>query len=278
GDARGRRPPPDAGRRDALGLRPGQARRRPPERPAQEGRARQAVAPRLLHGRRDPDARAGDDLELAGAGSHVERRPVERQPVVLARQRERLAEPARPGAEEPARLEAAALLHRLDAGERLERPDQNRVRDALRLADEVETPVDAVGAVDVRVAGRAEHRRVALRPAAVAVSRRILVVVGLDLDDHAADPVDVELRADELRRDLVDTALEVQSAFRSKRTWSRHSPAISRNRFASPNRSKPFFSSTRCEATLSTSVPASSRGSSSSPKAESTTSASAAVA
>src|SRR5205823_11416756 len=115
GDARGRRPPPDAGRRDALGLRPGQARRRPPERPAQEGRARQAVAPGLLHGLRDPDPRPGDDLDLVGAGPDVEGRPVERQPVVLACQPERLTEPARPGAEKPGRLEAAALLHHLDA-------------------------------------------------------------------------------------------------------------------------------------------------------------------
>src|SRR4029077_8192796 len=102
------------------------------------------------------------------------------------------------------------------------------------LAGEVQAPLDAVGAVDVRVPRRAEHRLVALRAAAVAVRSRILVIVGLDLDDHAADAVDVELRADELRRHLVNASLEPQSAVRSKSTWSRHSPAMKRNRFASP--------------------------------------------
>ena len=93
----------------------------------------------------------------------------------------------------------------------------------------------AVGAVDVRVTGRAEHRRIALGAAAVAVRGRILLVVGLDLDDHAADTVDVELGADELGGDLVDAAGEtVHSAMRSKSTWSRHSPAISRKRRARP--------------------------------------------
>ena len=46
--------------------------------------------------------------------------------------------------------------------------------DALFLADEVEAPVDPVRAVDVGVAGRAEHRRVPLGAAAVAVARRVL--------------------------------------------------------------------------------------------------------
>jgi hypothetical protein len=63
--------------------------------------------------------------------------------------------------------------------------------------------VDAVRAVDVGVAAAEEHRGVARGAAVeVAVARGVLVVVGLDLDDHAADAVDVELGADELRRDL----------------------------------------------------------------------------
>src|SRR4029079_520758 len=45
----------------------------------------------------------------------------------------------------------------------------------------------------------------------------------------------------------------------SKQRWSRQAPAIRRYARARPIRSNPFFSSTRCEATLSTSVPASSR-------------------
>jgi len=40
------------------------------------------------------------------------------------------------------------------------------------------------------------------------MTRRILVVVGLDLDDPAAHAVDEERRADQLRRDVVDAARE----------------------------------------------------------------------
>ena len=68
--------------------------------------------------------------------------------------------------------------------------------------------MDAVRAVDVGAAGRAEHRRVPLRAAAEAVRGGIVAVVRLHLDDPAADAVDVELGADELRRDLVHAARE----------------------------------------------------------------------
>ena len=50
--------------------------------------------------------------------------------------------------------------------------------------------MDAVGTVDVRIPGRAEHHGVALGAANVGMRRRIGVVIGLDLDDHAADAID----------------------------------------------------------------------------------------
>jgi hypothetical protein len=53
------------------------------------------------------------------------------------------------------------------------------------------------------VAGRPEHRGVAGGAAGVAVRRRILMVVGLDLDDRAADAVDEERRSDQLLGDFV---------------------------------------------------------------------------
>jgi hypothetical protein len=47
----------------------------------------------------------------------------------------------------------------------------------------------------------------------------ILVVVRLDLDDGATDAVDEELRADQLRRELVDVPPQVQErALRSAST------------------------------------------------------------
>ena len=55
--------------------------------------------------------------------------------------------------------------------------------------------MDTVGPVDVGVAAGQEHGGVALGAAvAKAVAGRILVVVGLDLDDDPADAVDVQLR------------------------------------------------------------------------------------
>ena len=65
-----------------------------------------------------------------------------------------------------------------------------------------------VGAIDVRMAGRPEHRGVARGAAVEAMRRRILVVVCLDLDDRAADAVDQQGRADQVRRDVVDAAIE----------------------------------------------------------------------
>src|SRR5205807_2804997 len=53
--------------------------------------------------------------------------------------------------------------------------------------------------------------------------------------------------------------LDAHSATRWNRMWSRQSPAMRRYRGATPIRTKPFFSSTRWDARLSTSVPASRR-------------------
>ena len=135
---------------------------------------------------------------------------------MLARDAECLAEPARPAAEEPWVVEPAPLAHRVETVRRLERAHEHRVRDALVLADEVQAPVDPVRAVDVRVAGRAEHRGVPLGTAAEAVARRVLVVVGLDLDDPPADPVDEQRHADQRGRDLVDAAGEEASAWSAR--------------------------------------------------------------
>ena len=119
---------------------------------------------------------------------------------------EGLAELARAGAEGPLGADAAPRAHDVETVRRLERADQHRLGAAGLVAHEVEAPVDAVGAVDVRVARRAEHDRVPRRLPAEAVTRGILLVVGLDLDDPAADAVDEERHADQVGRDLVNGA------------------------------------------------------------------------
>ena len=146
-----------------------------------------------------------------------ERRLVERESVVLACDAERLAQPPRPRAQQPVVADSAPGAHRVEPVRRLERSDEDCVRHANVLADEVEAPVDAVRAVHVRVAGRAEHGGVARGLAAVAVRGRILVVVRLDLDDHAADSVDEQRDADQVGRDVVDAAGEELTPERARR-------------------------------------------------------------
>ena len=89
------------------------------------------------------------------------------------------------GAELLERVHAAALAHGGDPGERLERADQDRRADPLRLADRVDERVDAVGAVDVGRAGRAEEHVRARRQPDVGVAGGLGLVVGLGLHDHA---------------------------------------------------------------------------------------------
>src|SRR5204863_4890766 len=106
-----------------------------------------------------------------------EGRAVEREAVVTACDRERLAELPRAGAQGAHLLDAAAAALGLDPLGRLERADQRRLGHALRSADQIQTPVDSVGAVHVRMPGRTEHRLVPLRAAAVGVAGGIFLVV-----------------------------------------------------------------------------------------------------
>ena len=73
---------------------------------------------------------------------------------------QRLRELARPGAEVQIALLGTPLAHQVDSGQRLQRPDQNRGPDAGRLTHRIQQCVDAVGAVDIGTARRAEKRAV----------------------------------------------------------------------------------------------------------------------
>ena len=105
-------------------------------------------------------------------------------------------------------MQAAPPPHRRQSVYGLKRADQHRAGAAFFLAHEIEAPVDTVGSVDVGVAGRAEHHGVALGSAVIGVRRRVGVVIGLELDDDAADATDEQRRTDELGRDLVHGAVE----------------------------------------------------------------------
>src|SRR5215204_6135246 len=120
----------------------------------------------MLGGLGDADARTNRGLRryVGAAGAELERRALERQAVMHDRDAERLADLAGPRAERARIVEPAPLAHRLEPGRRLERPDQHGAGAALRLADEVQAPVDAVGAVDIGIARRSEHDGVSRRP------------------------------------------------------------------------------------------------------------------
>ena len=100
--------------------------------------------------------------------------------------------------------------HRLDAVRRLERPDQHRRALARRAADDVDAPVDPVGAVDVEAAGRPEHHLVPRRQPGVAVRRRVVLPVRLGLDHHPADAVDEQRPADHVPGSAEDVARQVE--------------------------------------------------------------------
>src|SRR6266568_1214576 len=97
------------------------------------------------------------------------------------RDRERLTELSGSRTERAHGVEPAAYALGVNPVRRLERAHENRFRNSLHTADEIQAPVDAVRAVDVRVARRSEHRLVAFAAATEAVAGRIFLIVRLDL-------------------------------------------------------------------------------------------------
>src|SRR5262249_3862451 len=114
------------------------------ERLAQEARAGDAVAPRLVHGLGEADARADGDLYLAGPPVQLERRGVERQAVVRPRNAERLAHPAGPAAEQALVRKPTSPAHLCQPLQRLDGADQHRTGASFGFAYEVHAPMDSV--------------------------------------------------------------------------------------------------------------------------------------
>src|SRR6516162_10868895 len=95
---------------------------------------------------------------------------------------------------------------------RLQRADQDRARRAFLLADEIDAPVDAVGAIDIGKARWSEHHGVARRRPAEGMRGRVGVMVRLDFDDDPADAADQKGRADQIGRDHMYAAREKAAA------------------------------------------------------------------
>src|SRR5215207_3138329 len=178
------------------------ARRSPPGRAAgHTGAARGDIRaagvkgpPGPVGGGRDPDPAGPADL--AGrdrpARAQLHRPRVQGGAVGPAGQAEGLAEAGRAAGQVAGAAGRAPGPHALDPADRLAGPEQHRLGDPLGAADHVGAPVHPVGEVEVEVAGRAEHDRVAGGGAAVGVAGRVEPgpVVGLGLDQPGgADPL-----------------------------------------------------------------------------------------
>ena len=174
-------------------------------RPRQEAAARRAEAPRQLGCLGDPDALVDDDLDVSPRPRprrEHDRPDREVAAVVLELDVERLGELPGTRAQALEALQATPLAHQLDPLQRLERPDQHPGADPFGLADGVQQRVDPVGAIHVRPARRTEQGRCARCEAHERVARRLRVVVGLGLDDHARRACVRDHAADQVAGDL----------------------------------------------------------------------------
>ncbi len=176
---------------------------------AQEFRTLQPVSPRARRSAPflvSPHPHARDDLKLAITRVQGERGSIERQPIVGVGNAERFGQLAGPRTERTFVVEEASPPHRRDTVGRFQCADQDRAGGAGLFADEIDAPVDAVGAVDIGKSGRSEHHGISRRRPPIGMRRRLGVMVGLEFDDDAADAIDQKGRADQVGRDLEHAA------------------------------------------------------------------------
>ncbi len=107
----------------------------------------------------------------------------------LAADAQRLAQPARPGAQESQLGQAPALLHHCQPLQRLYRPQQYTGAVAGRPAHQVQAPVQAIRAVHIGMAWRPKHGRIARRGATKAVRSRVVLVIGLGFHNSPAHAI-----------------------------------------------------------------------------------------
>jgi hypothetical protein len=102
----------------------------------------------------------------------------------------------------------AARGHHVEAAQRRQRPQQDRLAVALGAGDHVGAVVHPVAEVHVEVAGRAEHHLGARRRAADRVGGGLVGAVRLDLDDAPGAPAAHEDLVEQLGRHLEGVASE----------------------------------------------------------------------
>ena len=163
---------------------------------------------------RDADARSSGDAigRKHLTGTEPERRAVKAVSIAVTRDAEGSGETGGPAAERRIRElllpGEATCAHVLDASDRLERADQHSGRKSALIRDDIEAPVNAVDAVDVRDSGLTEHRLVARGATDAKRGVRGVVVrsyVRFGFDDPAARFIAAdrgyELHTEQLTRD-----------------------------------------------------------------------------
>ena len=171
---------------------------------AQVARSRQPEAPLQLNLLGDSNARTGLQLELhfwPRVWCKDKRRPIQRAPIMRMSDRQRLPHPPWTRTQKARILLRSALPHRLNAMRRLKRPYEHASPVAFFEADEIQAPMQAVGAIDIDVARRPEQGCIASGFASVAVRGRITLVIGLGFDDHASDTLYQQQSSDQRSRD-----------------------------------------------------------------------------
>ncbi len=106
---------------------------------------------------RNPNPRACSDFYGARSTIDLEGRLIERPPILLTGQAERLTQASWTAAEQARDLQPSTRSHQVQADNGLNRSDEDRAPCLLLPTDEVKTPVDAVGPVDVGSPGRSKH-------------------------------------------------------------------------------------------------------------------------
>src|SRR5260370_29674546 len=130
---------------------------------AEKSRTFQSIWPWQFNSLRNADPYPRDDVRLFRPRMQRDRRGVERQLAVLDGDGECFAELAWSRAQRSLVMQAAPAPHRCNAVGRLQGADQHRAGGTLLLADEIQAPMNAIGAIDIGKAGRAEHHQIARR-------------------------------------------------------------------------------------------------------------------
>ncbi|ODT82585.1 MAG: hypothetical protein ABS69_05025 [Nitrosomonadales bacterium SCN 54-20] len=108
----------------------------------------------------DPYTRACYNWDRIRGRGKLERRTIDRHSAMLVGDAQRLAYPARAGTEKPLIAQPSPFTHDIQPGKRFDRANQYASSMPRRTADKIQTPVNAVRAIDVGMAGRAEHHLV----------------------------------------------------------------------------------------------------------------------